>query len=53
VDEKALRKTARQFGIRLVLTVMSEEEYRQKRKKRDKELSRVLSEPRIPLIGRA
>jgi DNA-binding transcriptional ArsR family regulator len=52
-DEKALKKTARQFGIRLTLTVMTEEEYRDKRKKRDKELLRVLSERRIPLIGRA
>jgi DNA-binding transcriptional ArsR family regulator len=52
VDEKALRRTAKSFGQRLVITKMDEEEYREKRRRRDKALLRVLEERRIPLLGR-
>jgi DNA-binding MarR family transcriptional regulator len=52
VDEKALRATARQFGYRMVLEQMGESEFRLKRKKRDRQLVKVLQERRIPLLGR-
>jgi len=52
VDEKALRQTARSFGQRLVITKMDEEEYREKRRRRERALMRILEERRIPLLGR-
>lgn len=52
IDEKALRETARGFGQKIAITRMEAEEYREKRKRRDKALMRVLQERRIPLLGR-
>ena len=53
IDEKAIRETARHFGCRVVLTRMSEQEYRQRKKARDGALQKILSDRRIPLLGRA
>ena len=52
VDEKAVRATARQFGYRMVLVRMDEDEYRARRKRRDKSLVGILSDRRIPILGR-
>ena len=53
IDEKAVRETARHFGCRVVLTRMSEQEYRRRKKARDSALLQILSDRRIPLLGRA
>ncbi len=52
VDQKALREVARNFGHRISLVQMDESEYRLKRKKRDRELLKILQDRRIPLLGR-
>ncbi len=52
IDEKAIRETARHFGCRVVLTRMGEQEYRQRKKARESALQKILSDRRIPLLGR-
>ncbi len=51
-DEKALKKVARHFGYRLDMVFMEEDEYRHKKKRREKSLRLILAERRIPLLGR-
>ncbi|MDA8091097.1 MAG: winged helix-turn-helix domain-containing protein [Nitrospiraceae bacterium] len=53
IEEKAIRKTAKNFGYKVTLTRMSEQEYRQRKKSRDRALQKILSDRRIPLLGRA
>jgi DNA-binding transcriptional ArsR family regulator len=49
---KEFRDLERKFGCNLTWIEMDEEEYRLKRKKREPNLKRILSEKRITLIGR-
>ena len=53
LDERALREAARHFGCRVSLTRMDEEQYRQRKKAHDRALLKMLSDRRIPLLGRA
>ncbi|MDA8172009.1 MAG: ArsR family transcriptional regulator [Nitrospiraceae bacterium] len=53
IDERALRDTARHFGCKVALTRMDEDEYRKRKKARDRALLKMLSARRIPLLGRA
>jgi predicted transcriptional regulator with HTH domain len=50
---KGLRDLERKFGNKINCTLIDEEEYRAKRKKRDAGLRRLLAGKRISLIGRA
>ncbi len=49
---KGLKDLARKFGQKINYTLMDEEEYKLKRKKKDAALRRLLSGKRISLIGR-
>lgn len=49
---KGLKDLARKFGQKINYTLMDEEEYKVKRKKKDAALRRLLSGKRISLIGR-
>ena len=50
---KGLRDLERKFGNKINCTLIDEEEYRAKRKKREAGLRRLLAGKRISLIGRA
>lgn len=52
IDEKSVRAAARSFGYRVVLTVMDEDDYKRKKKRRERTLAGILAERRIPLLGR-
>jgi predicted transcriptional regulator with HTH domain len=49
---KELKGIERRFGQKVSCTMMEEEEYRVKKKKRDSNLKKILSGKRINLIGR-
>ncbi len=49
---KELKDLEKRFDQKIGCTIMDEEEYRQKKKKRESNLKRILSGKRITLIGR-
>ncbi len=48
-----VRELEKKFGVRINYLLMDEEEYKQKKRKKDSSLKKILSEKRITLIGRA
>lgn len=48
-----VRELEKKFGLRINYLLMDEEEYKQKKRKKDSFLKKILSEKRITLIGRA
>lgn len=50
--ETGLRSLERKFGVKIKSLLMDEEEYREKKRKKDSILKKILSEKRITLIGR-
>lgn len=51
--ETGIRSLEKKFGVKINYLLMDEEEYREKKRKRDNTLKKILSEKRITLIGRA
>lgn len=51
--ETSIRSLEKKFGVKINYLLMDEEEYREKKRKRDNTLKKILSEKRITLIGRA
>ncbi len=48
-----MRNLEKRFGVKINYIVMSEDEYKMKKRKKDSNLKKILTEKRITLIGRA
>lgn len=51
--ESGVRGLERKFGVKINYLLMDEEEYKEKKRKKDSTLKKIRSEKRITLIGRA
>ncbi|MCX7794456.1 MAG: winged helix-turn-helix domain-containing protein [Thermodesulfovibrionales bacterium] len=53
VFESGVKNLEKKFGVKINYILLDEEDYRQKKRRRDSNLKKILSEKRITLIGRA